>query len=179
MPMMVCVFNPVFYCSVTRMNLKTLLVTGDLSCLNSSPGTLLRQRECGEMLLNNTHSLGEPLIYIWCRGVCVCVCVCMCEYHYYIVKLLYSVWKNKVMFTVLSSRLSEPENPSVINTLFRRGTSFRYSGRTYKQIPRDRKAQPQSVDGASRDPKCRPFAIKVRLSGLYIVTSSVVKTRVW
>lgn len=71
-----------------------------------------------------------------------------------------------VVVVVYSLRLSEPEAPSVINTLFRRGTSFRYSGRTYKQIPRDTKLQlSSSIGSPSKDPK-RAFNIKVRLSGL-------------
>ena len=45
------------------------------------------------------------------------------------------LWKNAVEQHTFF-RLSEPEPPSILTTLFRRGTSFRFSGRTYRQTLR-------------------------------------------
>ena len=153
-----------------RMSRKTPPV--GRSCSSLSLAILLRLREYGGMLWNNTPFSG--------KSVCVCglvpsLCVvwtwmdhggggCGCGIGIVIIISWIRVLSEILyifLLLFLSLRLSEPEAPSVINTLFRRGTSFRYSGRTYKQIPKDRKPQPSSSDGTSKDPK-RAFDIKVR-----------------
>lgn len=54
------------------------------------------------------------------------------------------LWKNAVEQHTFF-RLTEPEPPSIFNTIFRRGTSFRYSGRTYRQTLRA-KSEPSKPD---------------------------------
>lgn len=62
------------------------------------------------------------------------------------------LWKNAVEQHTFF-RLEEQEPPSIISTIFRRGTSFRYSGRTYRQTLRAKNEQGNKTEakGKSRN----------------------------
>ena len=88
--------------------------------------------------------------------------VCLCLDHSQLFTFLYH------------HRLTEPEPPSVIQTLFRRGTSFRYSGRTYRQTLRD-KSKPQPRKDVAPKPQERTFVVGTEVSYLIAAISFEVR----